>query len=303
MSFVKQQCNFKIKKNMKKIFIIAIMVVASPVLRAQDGANELKNFRFGLKVSPSINWYKPEGKIISPNGVSARFGGGLVMEFRLAKVVSIQTGAQIDMDGAKVKYNNGGPDNAGANTVSYYYNTLDDKIVHYDPVLATSPSYTHFQLNERTYRITYVTIPVALKMKTKEIGAFTYFGQIGLNNSFRWKAFADDKLQVINDNTNTLGTNDNKSKVEVTQDIAPYTAALNFGLGAEMNLSGSTSVVFGLNYNLGFMNVVMNDSKYVSRRANEANYSSSTNPTAFLLTKMPQEIKSNAVVLTVGVLF
>lgn len=288
---------------MKKILIITVMVIANALLYAQDGANELKNFRFGLKVSPSLNWYKPEGKIISPNGVSGRFGGGLVMEFRLAKVVSIQTGAQIDIDGGKVRYNNGGPDNAGANTVSYYYNTLDDKIVHYDPVLATSPSYTHFQLNERTYKITYVTVPVTLKMKTKEIGAFTYFGQIGLNNSFRWKAFADDKLQVINDVTNELGTNDSKSKVEITQDVALYAASLNFGLGAEMNLSGSTSLVFGLNYNLGFTNVVMNDSRYLSRRANEANYSSSSNPSAFLLSKMPQEIKSNAVVLTVGVLF
>lgn len=288
---------------MKKILIIALIVVANPLIKAQDGANELKNFRFGLKVTPSVNWYKPEGKIISANGVSPRFGGGLVMEFRLAKVASIQTGAQIDIDGAKVKYNNGGPDNAGANTVSYYYNTLDDKIVHYDPVLASSPSYVHFQLNERTYRVTYITVPFALKMKTKEIGAFTYYGSIGVNSSFRWKAFADDKLQVIDDNTNTLGSIDSKSKVDVTQDIAAYAGSLNFGLGTEMNLSGTTSVVFGLNYNLGFTNVVMNDSKYLSRRANEANYSSSSNPAAFLLTKMPQEIKSNAVVLTVGVLF
>ena len=288
---------------MKKILIIAVMAVANPFIYAQDGANELKNFRFGLKVTPSINWYKPEGKIIAGNGVSARFGGGLITEFRLAKVVSVQTGVQIDVDGGKVKYNNGGPNSPGSNTVSYYYNTLDDKIVHYDPVLANSPSYTHFQLNERSYKVTYVTIPVALKMKTREIGTFTYFGQIGMNNSFRWKATADDQLQVIDDNTNTLGTKDSKSKIEVTQDVASYAASLTFGLGAEMNLSGSTSLLFGLNYNLGFTNVVSNDSKYLNRRANEANYSETLNPSAYTETKMPQEIKSNAVVLTVGVLF
>lgn len=279
------------------------MAVANTFIYAQESANELKNFRFGLKVTPSLNWYKPEGKIIAGNGVAARFGGGLITEFRLAKVVSIQTGVQIDVDGGRVKYNNGGPSSPGSNTVSYYYNTLDDKIVHYDPVLASSPSYTHFQLNERSYKITYVTIPLALKMKTKEIGAFTYFGQIGMNNSFRWKATVDDQLQVIDDNTNTLGTKDSKSKVDVTQDVAVYAASLTFGLGAEMNLSGSTSLLFGLNYNLGFTNVVSNDSKYLSRRANEANYSETLNPTAYTRTRMPQEIKSNAVVLTVGVLF
>lgn len=288
---------------MKKIFTIAAIALSGSLLFAQDGANELKNFRFGLKVAPSINWYKPEGKIISADGVAARFGGGLVLEFRLSKVASIQTGAQIDIDGGKLRYNNGGPNSVGANTVSYYYNTLDDKIVHYDPLLASSPSYVHYQLNERVYRITYVTIPLTLKMKTKEIGAFTYYGQIGVNNSFRWKAFANDELQIINDATNTLGTKDSKSKVEITQDMSVYAASLNFGLGAEMNLAGTTSLVFGLNYNLGFTNVVMTDSKYINRRANEANYNEISNPSAYILSKMPQEVKSSAVVLTVGVLF
>ncbi|MGB3947336.1 MAG: porin family protein [Bacteroidia bacterium] len=288
---------------MKKIFTIASIVFSASLLLAQSGENELKNFRFGLKVVPSVNWYKPEGKIISANGVTPRFGGGLVMEFRLSKVASIQTGAQIDIDGGKLRFNNGGTNNAGANTVSYYYNTLDDKIVHFDPVLASSPSYVHYQLNERVYRITYVTVPLTLKMKTKEIGAFTYYGQIGVNNSFRWKAFADDELQIIDDVTNTLGSKDSKSKVDITQDMSVYAAALNFGLGAEMNLAGTTSLVFGVNYNLGFTNVVMNDSKYINRRANEANFNATSNPSAFILSKMPQEVKSSAVALTVGILF
>jgi hypothetical protein len=288
---------------MKKIFAIATIALSSSLLLAQDAGNELKNFRFGLKVAPSINWYKPEGKIIAADGVVPRFGGGLILEFRLSKVASIQTGAQIDIDGGKLRYNNGGPSSAGANTVSYYYNTLDDQIVHYDPILAGSSSYVHYQLNERVYKITYVTIPVTLKMKTKEIGAFTYYGQIGVNNSFRWKAFANDELQVIDDATNTLGSKDSKSKVEITKDMAAYAASLNFGLGAEMNLAGTTSLVFGLNYNLGFTNVVMTDSKYINRRANEADYNSTSNPSAYILSKMPQEVRSSAIALTVGVLF
>ena len=208
---------------------------------------------------------------------------------------------QIDVDGGKIKYNNGGPNNANANTVSYYYLGLDDEIVIYDTVLANSPSHTHYQLNERTYKVTYITIPLSLKMKTKEIGAFTYYGLIGMNNSFRWKASANDELQVINDVSNTLGTKDNKSKVNITQDMSVYAASLNFGLGAELNFSGSTSLTFGLNYNLGFTNVVKNGSDYLGRRANNADYG--INPNSFVESRMPQSIKSNAVLITVGLLF
>lgn len=288
---------------MKKILIITAIALTTNFVFGQEGENELKNFRFGLKFSPSINWYKPDGKIMSANGPVVRYGGGLITEFRLAKVVSVQTGVQVDVDGGKIKYNNGGPNNANANTVSYYYLGLDDEIVIYDLVLANSASHTHYQLNERTYKVTYITIPLSLKMKTKEIGALTYYGHIGMNNSFRWKASANDELQVINDVSNTLGTKDNKSKIDITQDISVYTASLNFGLGAELNFSGSTSLTFGLSYSLGFTNVVKNDSDYLGRRANNADYNPSTNPNGYLSSKMPQSIKSNAVLINVGVLF
>ena len=288
---------------MKKILLFAGIAILSNFVFGQEGGNELKNFRFGLKITPSINWYKPEGKILSANGAVVKFGGGLVTEFRLAKVVSILTGIQVDLDGGKIKYNNGGPGVANSNTVSYYYYGLDDKIVKYDPVLGASPSYTHYQLNERTYSVTYITIPLALKMKTKEIGSLTYYGQIGMNNSFRWKATSNDKLQVINDVTNTLGTNDSKSKIDISNEISLYTASLNFGLGAELNFSGSTSLVFGLNYNLGFTSVVKSSSDYLERRANNADFNATSNPNGYNLSAMPQSIKSNAVILNVGVLF
>jgi hypothetical protein len=285
-------------KNMKKFLTISVMAIFATAAFAGDGENELKNFRFGLKVTPSVNWYKPEGKIMSGNGAGVKFGGGLVLEFRLAKVISIQTGAQIDMDGGKVKYNNGALlTTPAANSVSYFYNNADDKIVKFTDAYKNDPAYTHYQLNDRQYKVTYITIPLTLKMKTKEIGSMTYFGQIGVNTSVRWKATANDNVQVINDLTAALGTTDNKSKVDVTKDVSLIHETLNFGLGTELNLSGSTSIVLGLNYNLGFTNVVKSESDYLERRVNDA--------TGIIGTEshMPQAFKSNAVVLTIGVLF
>jgi Outer membrane protein beta-barrel domain len=281
-------------KNMKKIITIALMLFITHFTNAQDSGNELKNFRFGLKFTPSVNWYKPEDKIIVNNGPVMKYGGGMILEFRLAKVISLQTGLQIDVNGGKVKYNNGNTlKSLSSNSVSYFYNTQDDKIVKFDSTLNPA-SYNHYQINSRSYSITYITVPISFKMKTNEIGMFTYYGQFGINNSFRWKAMATDEVQQIT--SSGLGTSETKKKIDVTKDVSFYTASLIMGAGAEMNLSGSTSFTFGLSYNLGFTNVVKNDSDYLRRRANDA----FGTPT---FSKMPQKIKSNAVVLTVGVLF
>ncbi len=282
-------------KNMKKIITITALALTAQLALAQE--NELKNFRFGLKVTPSVNWYKPDGKLISGNGAGVKFGGGMILEFRLAKVASFQTGLQIDMEGGKVKYNNGGTA-ANASTMSYYYNIADDKIQPYNSS-DTSAIYilanTHYQLNERQYKATYITIPIMLKLKTKEIGTMTYFGQFGFNTSFRWKANVTDKVTVLAPSTG-VGGNETKTKVDMTKDMAFFKASLAFGLGAEMNLSGTTSLVFGLNYNLGFTNAVKNSSDYIEKKT----YGATLIPS---YEKMPQKLKSNAVVLTVGVLF
>lgn len=282
-------------KNMKKILTITALALLANVGSAQE--NEAKNVRFGLKVTPSVNWYKPDGKLISGNGAGVKFGGGLILEFRLAKVASFQTGLQIDSEGGKIKYNNGGVA-SNASTMSYYYNIADDEIQEYnssDTTVAYYMANTHYQLNERQYKATYITLPLMLKLKTKEIGTMTYFGQFGFNTSFRWKANVTDKVTVLAPSTG-VGSNETKTKVDVTKDMAFFKASLAFGLGAEMNLSGTTSLVFGLNYNLGFMNSVKKESDYIEKKT----YNSVLTPS---YEKMPQVLKSNAVVLTVGVLF
>lgn len=281
-------------KNIKTVLTITILILTANIVAGQSSDNELKNFRFGLKVTPSVNWYKPEGKIIAANGAVIKFGGGLVMEFQLAKVISIQTGVQVDLNGGKLKYNNGDMlTSVNSNSVSYLY-SISDEIILSDNTPFSATSHEKYQLNSRTYNISYITIPLTIKMKTKEIGMFTYYGQFGINNSIRWKATADDEVQKITGAN--LGTSDSKKNIEVTKDVSLYTASLNMGLGAEMNLSGTTALTFGLNYLLGFTNTLKNNSDYLTRRVNDANG-------ATKISKMPQEIKSNSIVLTIGILF
>lgn len=278
---------------MRKIFTLSLLTLTLGFASAQE--NDIKNFRFGLKLTPSVNWFKPEGKIIKNDGAALKYGGGLVLEYRLAKIISVQTGFQLDVVGGKAQYDNGTAVNT--NSVSYFYNKTDDKIVEYDTkyLADTSGTYQHFQLNGRSYTVSYITLPISLKMKTKEIGSFTYYGQFGLNNSVRWKALAKDDRSLIDDVTKKVGNAESLSKIDVTKDINLYMGSLNMGLGAELNLSGSTSFTFGLNYNLGFTSVVKNKSKYLERTANEK-----SGP---VLSSLEQQINSNSIQLLLGVLF
>ena len=260
---------------------------------AQD--ESLKNWRFGLQVTPSLNWFKPEGKIIENDGVAAKIGGGLVIEYSMAKIIALQTGLQINVGGGKLKYNNG--DNLSAvntNFVSYYYNNVDEEIVPYDTSLSRI-THTEYLLNKRSFNTTYVTLPLALKMKTKEIGSLTYFGMFGINNNIRFKSKAKDDLNKI-DPVNGLSVEETKSDIEITKDVSLFVASLNFGVGAEWNLSGTTALTFGLNYSLGFTSAVKDDSKYLERRAVDASGNMTYTP-------MPQQVNPNAFSLMVGVLF
>ena len=67
--------------------------------------------------------------------------------------------------------------------------------------------------------------------------------------------------------------------------------ALNIGGGAEWNLAGSTSLMFGLNWYNGFSNVLKSDSKFLYR----------TQYNGYAAVK--QNARASAVALTIGVLF
>jgi hypothetical protein len=285
---------------MKKIVVFTTLVLLTSGIIAQEKANELRNFRFGLNIAPSVNWLKPEGKIISTDGADIKFGGGITMEFRLARVAAIKTGLQILTSGGKLKYTNGGENTPGASTVSYYYNNDEDEIVEYKKDRTPTSSETHYQLNERQYKATYLVIPVLLKLKTKEIGMMTYYGEFGLNSSFRWKGKVNDKVATLN--TQNYGAIESKKDINYTREYSIYTAALNFGLGTEINLSGTTSLTLGVNYNLGFTNALYQKSKYLEKRTNSSNYNI-LDPNTYSLQQLEQKVKQNAVVLTIGILF
>lgn len=285
---------------MKKILTITALAVATSSVLAQDDALS-KNVRFGLMVTPSVNWIKSGEKITEGNGAAMRFGGGLALEFRLTNVAVFGTGLFINTGGGKVKYNNDLSYNPSTSTVGYYYDKENEVIAEYTPANQDTSAtglnrYVPCLLNERKYSITYVTLPLTLKLRTKEIGALTYYGMFGVNTSVRVAAKATDEVQKPAATTNGFGTPETISKTDIKKDVSLFNEALNMGLGVEWNLSGSTSLVIGANYLLGFTNVAKSKSNYIEKTTVNSNSSVS-------FTQLKQNLKANSIGLTIGVLF
>lgn len=195
---------------MRKLPLILLGFIFSSLASfSQDAAGEDK-FRFGLHFSPNIGWEKPTNVQIAKNGSKIGFGFGLMAEFNLSSRYAVLTGVNIN----KVNHS----------SVSSFTT----------PNLVTDVS------------IQYLEVPVALKLKTNEIGYFTYFGKFGLAPSYNIKA-------KYTSNDGTSGTFDSATQ--------PVRLALLVGLGTEYNISGSTRLVIGVDFNNGFTNVYTQKAK------------------------------------------
>jgi len=250
---------------MKKLAIIVISIVfCLPFLsKAQDApaTDTFKPFSFGLKAIPSISFLKSNVNDFKNTKPKANFGYGLIAEFNFAPNYGFFTGIEINDNGGNIDY-------------------LSDSIF-YKPEGDTN----RFYINSRKFAIKYLNIPLLLKLKTNEIGFLKYYGQFGIDAGFRLKATANDNGQYVATSAS------DKTNVNIEQDINLIRLALNIGMGAEYNLSGSTSMVFGLNYSNAFTNFLRKESKDLYKVTNNT----------------PDLLKQNAynsyVALTVGILF
>lgn len=266
---------------MKKALILLLTLTLGASYSFAQEENNLKNFRFGLIASPSLNWYKPEdAKKFSNAGIKAGFAWGLQMEFRLNKVASLVTGLQVNYDRGNLNF---------LDTASFYYDTQEEAYVSNEDSSAIA-----YKLNNRVYKTNYVMLPLYLKMKTGEIGMMTYYGEFGLMSSIRLKSkTTDDVTQYTAGNPkSTLQDIDN------TKDMNLFRFQLHIGGGFEYNLAGTTSMFVGVAFNYGFSNVFQKDSEYLMTDRPDPNM-----PAKGTANPFKQQGTANNVALSVGILF
>ncbi len=265
---------------MKKILVlVSSTMLLVNILVGQDAAD--KNVRFGLRVSPTPTWLRSTDlKNIDNGGAKFGFGFGLQLEFRINATASFVTGIGGDFLGGTQTYKTGqgktGQGYALSKDNSSYVNSknLDFNKDAEGISSSTDKDYNYYELKSRSVKASYVTIPVLLKLMTKDISGFKYFGMFGGNIAVQTKYRATDNVSQLTYNDPAYSTNPIKEYVSSTTtipisdmrpsgDIVPVNVALNVGLGFEYNISGSTSLFVSINYIRGFINQYTPTSSYI----------------------------------------
>ncbi|MBL7895222.1 MAG: outer membrane beta-barrel protein [Bacteroidia bacterium] len=288
---------------MKKIFSLAVAsLLITNVILADDDAD--KKFRFGLKVTPTPTWLRSQDKkVVESTGIKFGFGFGLQLEFRLNSTAHFVTGIGGDFLGGKQTFKNGQgyvltKDNA-------YVNSTDQAIIwERTPLDMNTDAGTErkfYEIKSRDVKMTYVTLPVLLKLMTKDIGGFKYFGMFGGNIAIQTKYRATDEIVELQYNSTsnhfeTAGTS-TITDMRPKGDLIPFNVALNVGLGFEYNLSGSTSIFVGVNYIRGFINQYQSNSDIMVEKLKD-NLNNSIRPAT-----AKQSGFSDGVQLNIGFLF
>jgi len=266
---------------MKKIALVLLATVASQYAISQN------NFRFGLKLGPSVNWMKPDDvKKFENGGATFGFNWGLQAEYSLSDNFSVYSGLELNQERGKINFKPA----VNSSAVIYFM----DEGYNFSSVKEENGIYTPedssafgVQLLERTYKSTYVTLPIGIKMKTNEIGYMTYFGEFGLNIAFRTSTKISDEVDYLGDDVLAKANIPDISEVNMDKDMQPIRMQLRVGGGAEYKISEGTSVFGSLHYNLGFTNSVKKDSKLMLNGGRP----------------LGQKFTAHGIQLTVGVLF
>ncbi len=248
---------------MKKVLSLFIAVVIST--SALVGQDSDKKVRFGMKVAAIPTWLRSnDTKLYKSSATKFGFGFGLMLEFKITDVVKFSTGINGEFLGGEQTY-----------IADYGYQLNGTAFVNADDPnwmnnYYTGTSYNYHKLNSRKIKTTYVSIPVSLKMMTKDYSGMRFFGMFGGDLAFLTKIKAYDEV-LSHKTANSSQTN---SDMNIYSETIPLRANLNVGLGMEYNISGSTALVISLNYMRSFTNLYKSTSKYTIKdySTNMTNY-------------------------------
>ena len=212
------------KSSLWLIVIIGFLTFISFVGHSQD----VKKVRLGLTASPSFTWLAPDNKGYDNDGIRMGFKYGLLADFSIFESNNyfLHTGFTINSVGGKIK----SPDVIGDNS---------------SLVIATQ--------GESTYKLRYIDIPLAIKLKTNEIGYLTYYGVFGTELGFNIRAKRDYDNVLI----------DKQEDEDIKDDVNLLKASLLIGAGVEYNISGNTMIVAGLSFANGLSNIFKGDALLV----------------------------------------
>lgn len=216
----------------KALATLAAALIGGLALHAQDDAG----VRFGLKLSPNSGWIRSDTRGLKSEGNNLGYTFGLISEFPIGASGNYRfaTGLNLNYIGGK-----------WSQEYSYQEAPAD-------------PPNIQVRSLETSARLGYIELPLTIKMMTNEIGYMRYFGQVGFGTAFNIRAKADIEVPVFYAPPGQAYVQrfDKLEGEDIQDQINLFKASLIVGAGMEYNFSGNTSLLVGITYNNGFVNVL-----------------------------------------------
>jgi len=201
----------------KKSSLLLLILFNASLVFAQS------SLRLGVNLDPMASWLSAKTNRIDKDGTRPGISGGLMVEYYFHPNYGLVTGLNLGVQGGSLLYE--------------------------DPVSISTGDNSSVALEAGStvvYSLSYISIPVGLKLKTNEIGYFTYFAQLGFN-------------QQINIGSRASSTGNGLNKDNVPKETNLLNMSYFFGGGAEYNVGGQTSLLAGIFFNNGFVDVLSNN--------------------------------------------
>ncbi len=199
---------------MRKYFIALFFIISVFSLSAQG-------VRFSFLASPQFSWFSPDTKNIENNGIKTGSRIGLQIDNYFAQHYAFSTGIFLNSAGGKLRF-------------------LEDTRIKFREATDTVSSG-----GDIIYRLDYVTVPMGLKLTTREIGYSTFYIHLGANADVRFKAKAD--LPASSLSRETLGN-----------EINLFAFSYYLGAGIKYSIGGQTALIGGITYYGGLTDVLSN---------------------------------------------
>ncbi len=218
------------KLKISSLFLITFLITT--ISWGQGVAD--KNTQAGLTSTFGLNMLRMGTSKMNSNGVGSNLGIGIMVHsaFKNSKNLGLAYGLEFEFGSFKF---------SPANQTFYEYN---DKEILSDK--NSDDATGVFQLQERTQKPVYVTVPLMFLFKTDFIGDFRYFGKFGVRNNF----LVSNKMNDLGIDLATGQTVDFLN-MKSSGETFFYNGSVGLTAGAEWNFVGSTVLVAEAGYFYG----------------------------------------------------
>lgn len=224
----------KAKVTMKKLIIAFLFLLSVTTVSAQ--------IKIGLRAAPQLTWSTPDNKSTSTNGTRVNFGYGLTIDRYFSENYAIGTEF----------------------TLLYFGTNLN-----LDQSKFTSVTHNGVQIQATedlsyNYKMSYIQVPLLIKMRTKEIGYMRYYAEFGAAAAFLTRAKADVEMNTLSlDDVNVNEPDDeDKFSIEPTSykdGVKSLRGSVIIGAGLMYNVHSESYLTVGLRYDRSFTSFTEDD--------------------------------------------